>query len=375
VKNVFPPLPQGNGVIRVGGYDYGLAAEIYDDEQGHVWRLLGLLDGTRTMPELAAAMQQFDPAVTPADVTDALEALIEAGYIEDDALEPPAVFSTPEVERYRRNFDFFSYFHQPPLTKYDFQIRLKNARVTVLGVGGLGSYVALSLAAAGVGHLRIVDHDVVEASNLNRQVLYTDRDLGVAKVDAARRRLTEVNPHVAVEAWNEKISSVEDARRAVSGQDLLICAADRPRVRIYDWINEAALLEHTPWIRGANDGLTVNSFFHVPGKTACFECVQTWSREKHAWFDEVLCYVQEQIGDRTVNPCTSPVAGLIGHLTALEALKFLTGIAEPAFYGRKLTFNLQTLETLFGPVVERHPRCRQCGQGAREQEAAASCQA
>ncbi|HWI65332.1 MAG TPA: ThiF family adenylyltransferase [Symbiobacteriaceae bacterium] len=371
VKSVFPPLPQGDGIIRVGGFDYGLAAEITDDEQGHIWQLLQLMDGSRNRLQLALEMQRFDPEITPDDVDATIAALIDAGYVEDAAILPPSdLFSPAEVERYRRNFDFFNYFHMLPLTKYDLQARLKTARVTVLGIGGLGSYVALSLAAAGVGNLLLVDHDTVETSNLNRQVLYTARDVGTLKVEAAARRLAEVNPHITVTTLNMKVSSVADARTCFHGQDLLVCAADRPRIRIYDWINQAAILERVPWIRGANDGLTVNSFLHVPGETACFECGQRWAHEKWPWYGHVLHYVMETVGDRTVNPCISPVAGLIGHLTALEVIKFLTKIARPVMYGRKLVVDLQTLETHLTAEAIRLPDCPVCGTGAelREEE-------
>jgi molybdopterin/thiamine biosynthesis adenylyltransferase len=155
------------------------------------------------------------------------------------------------------------------------QARLKAAKVTVLGIGGLGSYAALALAAAGVGDLLLVDDDLVELHSLNRQVLYTDADVGERK------------------------------------------AADRPRIRIYEWLNEAALIEGVPWVRGAN-------------------------------------------GSRTVNPCTAPVSGLIGSLVALEAVKLLTGAAEPMILNRKLIFDLQTMEIRFNDGV-RDPDCDACG--------------
>ncbi|HWI61883.1 MAG TPA: ThiF family adenylyltransferase [Symbiobacteriaceae bacterium] len=356
LKSIFPPMPQGDGIIRLGANDYGLAAEIQDDEQGHIWRLLHLLDGTLRLADLVSAMGD----VTADEVEAALTALAEAGYLEDAVVQPPAIFSVAEVERYRRNFDFFNYFHQPPLTKYDFQARLKESRVTVLGLGGLGSYVALSLAAIGVGDLLLVDHDRVEPSNLNRQVLYTEQDLGAFKCDAAARRLAEINPHVGIAVRNMRVDGVADARAIMAGRNLLVCAADRPRIRIYEWINEAALAERVAWIRGANDGLTVNSFLHVPYETACFECGQLESVRAYPWYERMKRHAMDVIADRTVNPCISPVAGLIGHLTAFEAVKFLTGAARPAIHGHKLTFDLQTLETRVQPSA-RLADCPACG--------------
>jgi hypothetical protein len=165
-------MPVSDRLIRIGGADHGLAAELHDDEHRHVWRLLQLLDGSRTRAEIIAAMVDHDATVRPEEVEDVLQALIDAGYVEDGAARAPVgLFADRELERYRRNLEFFSYFTAPPVTNYDLQARLKQARVTVLGLGGLGSYVALALAAAGVGDMLLVDDDTVELHNLNRQVL------------------------------------------------------------------------------------------------------------------------------------------------------------------------------------------------------------
>jgi molybdopterin/thiamine biosynthesis adenylyltransferase len=360
LKSVFPPIPAGEGRIRIGS-DYGIASELQDDDQGHTWRLLGLLDGTRTMSELVAAMRAADPGVTADDVDDALDTLISAGFVKD-AADPGPVDSFPEreLERYHRNLEFFEYFHQPPMTSADFQARLKNAQVTVLGLGGLGSHVALSLAAIGVGEMLLVDHDTVELMNLNRQLLYSDKDIGRSKVEAAAERIGEINPHVRVITQTAFVDSAEAARHCFAGRDLVICAADRPRVHLYRWLNEAALAERVAWIRGANDGLTVQLFLHVPHQTACFQCVETDADRTHRWYRPMQRYVVEVIGDRTINPCIAPVSGMIGNLAAFEAVKFLTGAATPTIYGRKLGFDLMRMETDFAEA-ERLPDCSACG--------------
>jgi molybdopterin/thiamine biosynthesis adenylyltransferase len=367
IKNVFPPMPLGGELIRIGGVDYGIGAEIIDDDRGHAWHLLSLVDGTRSEDDIVAAMQAYDPSLRDEEVREALSAIVEGGYVEDAATRPPpGAFTPAELQRYPRNFEFFSYFHMPPLTGFDLQLRLKQAKVTVLGVGGLGSFVALALASAGVGDLLIVDNDIVEPSNLNRQVLYTERDLGGRKCEAAARRLAEINPHVRVEPLDLKVSSVEDARRCVAGRDFLVCAADRPRVLLYDWLNAATVAEGVPWLRGANDGLTVSLFMHVPEETACFECEQMRSHALHPWYGEVLRHVTQVIGDRTINPCIAPIAGLIGNLAAFEVVKHLTGVARPVVHNRKMALDLRTMETWFSDG-ERQPDCPVCG--AREKAA------
>jgi len=365
LKSVFPPMPVDDGTIAIGGADYGLAARLEDDEQRHLWRLLGLLDGSRSMDEVVAAMRGDDPEVPGADIVAAIEALTEAGYVEDADAPALADFTAPERERYRRNFEFFSFFSRHPETGHDLQARLKRSRVTVLGVGGLGSYVALELAAAGVGDLLLVDDDLVEAHNLNRQILYSQGDVGTSKVAAAAARIALVNPLVEVTAMDKRVAGVDDARACFAGRDLVICAADRPRVTIYDWLNAASVAEGVAWIRGANDGLTVNTFMHVPGKTACFECEQRRALALYPWYASQLRFAKETVGDRTVNPCTAPVAGLIGSVTALEAIKFLSRAATPVTYDHKLTIDLQTLETRVTQGA-RDPQCPVCAEASQK---------
>jgi molybdopterin/thiamine biosynthesis adenylyltransferase len=353
-------MPIDDRTIAIGGADYGLAAELQDDDGRHLWQLLGLLDGSRTIEQVVAELRRRDPELPAEDVEGAVCALTDAGYLEDAAITAPDAFSAAEVERYRRNVEFFSFFSRHPVTGHDLQARLKSSRVTVLGVGGLGSYVALALAAAGVGDLLLVDDDVVEAHNLNRQVLYTVEDVGASKVTAARERIAAVNPHIRVTAVSKLVAGIDDARACLVDRDLLICAADRPRILIYEWLNAAAVEVGVPWIRGANDGLTVNTFLHVPGETACFECEQRHALSAYPWYGALLRFAKEALGDRTVNPCTAPIAGLIGSVTALEAVKYLSGAAMPVIYNRKLTVDLQTMETRTTEGV-RDPECPVCG--------------
>ncbi len=359
LKSVFPPMPMDDRTIAIGGADYGLAARLEDDEQRHLWRLLGLLDGSRSEEEIVAAVRSHDPGVSAGDVVAVSEALTGAGYVEDADAPALAAFSVSERERYRRNFEFFSFFSRHPETGHDLQARLKGSRVTVLGVGGLGSYVAVELAAAGVGDLLLVDDDLVEGHNLNRQILYTQDDVGTSKVAAAAARIAAVNPLIRVTAMDNRVAGVEDARACFAGRDLVVCAADRPRVTIYDWLNAASIVEGVAWIRGANDGLTVNTFMHVPGRTACFECEQRRALSMYPWYAAQLRFAKETVGDRTVNPCTAPVAGLIGSVTALEVIKFLSKAATPVTYNRKLTIDLQTLETRI-TEGSRDPQCPVC---------------
>jgi molybdopterin/thiamine biosynthesis adenylyltransferase len=361
VKKVLTPVPVGDRKIRIGDFDLGLAAVLDDDEKRHTWHLLSLLDGTRTRADVISEMRRLDERLPPEDVNQAIEALIRASYLEDAAIEPPAdVFSEAELSRYRRNLEFFSYFADAGVTEYDLQQRLKSAYVTVAGLGGMGSYVALALTALGVGTLHIVDSDTVELMNLNRQVLYTDADIGRAKTEAARDRLALVNPHVAVTAHTMSIEGRASARACMRDSDLFVCAVDRPVLKIYEWINQAALDERVAWIRAGNSGLTIAAFLHVPYETACFECAQRSAYEELPWFEVYNQYFIDTSGVGDVNPCNAPAAGLVGSIVALESVKYLTGMTASAVLGRRLIMDIARMTITYAAVARRDD-CQYCG--------------
>jgi bacteriocin biosynthesis cyclodehydratase domain-containing protein len=360
LKPVFPPTPLGAGRIAIGGIDAGLAAELEDDEHGHVWRLLSLLDGTRDLDGLAEEMQRAGAPVPRGDVDAAVATLAEAGYLEDAAASPPAgVFGAPELERYRRNADFLSFFSPPELSAYELQARLRRSSVAVVGLGGLGASAAAGLASAGVGTLRVVDFDTVELSNLNRQVLYTEADLGVPKAQAAAARLRRINPNVDVEAVDLRIAGASDARAVVAGFDFLVCAADRPRILIHEWLNSAAAAEDVPWAWGANAGLTVQMGLLHPGRTGCFECQDRFNRANHPSYEEARRWEIEVLGEVDVNPCIAPVSMMLGGMLALDVVYFLSRATPPASYGTTTSVDLRTFESR-SRAVPRRDDCTTC---------------
>ena len=215
---------------------------------------------------------------------------------------------------------------------------LKEARVCIVGVGGLGAPVALYLTAAGVGTLRLVDPDVVELSNLNRQVLYTESDIGRAKVNCAEKRLRALNPEVRIEAVQERIAG-ENASALVGPSDVIVDGLDNYPARFL--LNEAAVQKKIPLVHGAIWGLGGQVTVVVPGKTPCLACL----------FPEVPS--QER------PPVLGTAPGVIGCIQATEVLKLLTGIGNPLF-GRLLLYDGEFME--FSEVrARRKEACPVCG--------------
>ncbi len=218
------------------------------------------------------------------------------------------------------------------------QEKLKQAKVVIAGGGGLGSPSAIYLAAAGVGTIRIIDHDRVELSNLNRQILHWDKDIGRNKVDSAAEKLRQLNQGVKIEARDETINE-DNVSKLVAGFDVIVDAMDNLPARYL--LNKAAIENRIPFIHGAVYGLEGRVMTIIPGKTACLRCVYRG------------LIPQEKF------PVVGVTPAVIGCLQATEAIKYLVGI------GTLLTNRLLVYEGLSMKFTEltvnRDPNCEHCG--------------
>jgi molybdopterin/thiamine biosynthesis adenylyltransferase len=358
VKKIYRPFRISDRLIRLGGFQYGIGSEIEDDEQGTVWQLLGLMDGTRTASEIVDQMLQTRPNLDRDSVGPAMEAIIEHGFVEDSGAAIPPELSQREVDRYKRNTAYFSWIDTAPrATPYDHQARLKKSRVTVLGLGGSGSSVAVGLAAAGVGSILCADFDTVEESNLNRQILYTEDDIGKNKVDAAVARLRKLNSCIDVTGLQVQVREPADLLPLMENRDLLLMCADKPADSIQRIVNQAALRTNTPWIISAYAGPMVVVGTHVPHVTPCVECmIRHMDAEK-----EKMGVIPRQFlfGMPDLQAVISPTAALTGSLAALEAIYYLTGL-NPQTLGRVFHQNLIAYDQSFyltWPLWEECPTC------------------
>lgn len=350
------------GTVRLGSVVYGIGVEI-DDPDGWVWTLVEALDGTRTVPEVAALVAAAHPGVTAADAVQAVADLGEAGHLEDGAAPAPAL-SAREVERYSRGVPLLRWLDRGPRrSAWEMQERLRAARVLLIGLGGTGGYAAQALVASGVGHLHCVDPDRVELSNLNRQPLYREADLGRPKAEAAAQTLRALNSDVATTSERAlvdgpgRLAALLGARR--EPYDLLLLCADQPP-EIRRWANAVCLTAGTPWIDGGYKGPLASFGVYVPGAGPCWQCLRTGEVERR---DLGLAPGQEEDAASPRmpwNPVTAVTAGLSGLLIAHAALALLTG-APPMPAGFRYGVNLAALED---PDVQRFPRrpdCPACG--------------
>jgi len=153
---------------------------------------------------------------------------------------------------------------------YDGQLKLKNSTVCVVGVGGLGNPITSRLAAMGVGKLRIVDRDVIELSNLHRQTMFNEDDVGQVKVEVAAKKLKKINPEIEIEALPISINDY-NVIDVVEGCDVVVDALDSVNARYS--LNKACVEKNIPFVTGAAVGVTGQVFTVLPKKTACYNCL------------------------------------------------------------------------------------------------------
>jgi molybdopterin/thiamine biosynthesis adenylyltransferase len=358
IKLAHRPMRDGAGRILLGGTVYGIAAEVIDPA-GRVWALLELLDGSRTVDQVAADLVHRVPDATEDETLVALRRLENAGYLEDAAAAIPAELTDRDRERHSRGRALFDWMDLTPrATAWDAQRRLKRARVIVIGLGGVGCAAAFALAASGVGQLHCVEPDVVELSNLNRQLLYTDADIGRPKIDVAVDRLRAHNGDIVVTGERTEVTGPGKLRQLVSGFDVLVLGADQPG-RIRSWASQTCHALGTPWVHGGYHGPLVSIGVYRPGTGPCYDCALTTE------LDRVAATPLQRIwspvaGIETVHAVNAVSAAIAGNLVAHATISLLTGVPRLRV-NRQYAINLVTLDQGFtaGPE-ERHPRCPTC---------------
>ena len=206
------------------------------------------------------------------------------------------------------------------------QKRLAESTAAVIGCGGLGAPVLTSLALAGVGKLRLIDHDRIGLSNLNRQFLYEESELDKEKCERAADFLRRRNSGIVLETVCERLTE-ENARRLLSGVDVIVDCVDRVETRRH--AGRAARRLSVPLVEGGVHGFYGFVLSVLPGKSACLECVTAQEAE-----------------ERGPVPAVGGVAGVIGSLQAVECMKILLGLPH-VLYGRMLQY-----DGLYGEFTE-----------------------
>jgi adenylyltransferase/sulfurtransferase len=243
------------------------------------------------------------------------------------------ILTENDLKRYSRQIIF-------PDFGTEGQKKLKNSHIVVAGIGGLGSLSSTYLACAGIGHITIIDNDFVEISNLNRQVLHWDENVGEKKVLSARKKLSKLNPTIEIAPVFEKITE-DNVTDLIKGAQVVVDGMDNFKTRFV--LNTGCVKEKIPFIHGGINGLFGEITTIIPDKTPCLACIYP------------------KIADTEIPfPVFGATPSLIASIQVLETIKLIAGIGD-LLTGKMLYIDATTMEFNF-IEVKRSINCKVCGQ-------------
>ena len=260
-----------------------------------------------------------------------------------DTGEQVSDLSEKELDRYSRQVMLEEIGYQG-------QLKLKQSKVCVVGVGGLGNPITARLAAMGVGKIRIVDRDVIELSNLHRQTMFNEDDVGQVKVETAAKKLRKLNPDIIIEELPVSINDYT-AFDAVDGCDVVIDALDSVNARYS--LNKACIEKKIPFVTGAAVGVTGQSFTILPNESACYHCL-------FPALDE------DSMPTCSIEGVHPSILSIIGGIEVSEAVKIITG-KEPSLKDKVLHVDLENLIFNF-TKVSKVEECSVCGSGRKQEK-------
>jgi len=335
----------------------GVAVEL-DDPSHFISTACNLMDGKKTVVELQQAVFYTHPKES-AYLTDLLSALDAEFLLENTSINIPSDLSEYDVNRWSRNAEFFSAYSHADTNKYSHQAKLKSSIITILGLGGLGTNLLYNLAAIGIQNIRIVDYDKVELSNLNRQILYTEADIGRKKTEAAKDRILQFSPQMNIETYDKKLSCIEDIFNIISGSDIVVGAADQPRDKIIDWINAASVQHNIPFICGGLDSQWAVYYSVIPKKTGCIECWKSQAKKSNYLYQD---WVQQKEFTHAASPnvIIMPFVSILSGLMVSDIIKIVTGISEPKSLEKLCAFDFVSANTSIVETWEKNAACLIC---------------
>jgi molybdopterin-synthase adenylyltransferase len=326
--------------------------ELHDPEK-NILNLIELLDGKNDINDISIKLE-----VNKKDIENAIYALDEMGFLENEIVNEIALTVT-EKERYRSNLNYFSNFSSINKSKYDFQLCLKNSKVVILGLGG-GCLTASLLAGLGVGEIIGVDYDKVERSNLNRQYLYNEDDIGYLKTEVAERKINKINPDIKVKMYNLKIESYECLLEIIKDANLVISMIDQPSLISFRWVNAACVKLGIPFYRG---GFTHNKIKWeriIPkNDEPCYDCrlIDTIQQDKES---EIRL---KNIYGKVFSDVNTGFGAALSILTGFfvsDVSKMLSGYSQ--LMKNVVVMDTTTMEIRqFDIETEKKPYCPTCG--------------
>lgn len=355
IKPIYPVYKLTDTVFRIGAQK-NITME-FDDPTGELWDLIQNMDG-REITDILVSLQRNYPHLTSEDLEYGITLLDNENFIEE--------FHEEVRDRYTGNRNYFKRFVADSITDSEIQKKINQSTILLLGLGGGGSLIATLLSGLGPKKLIVVDYDVVEESNLGRQFLYTESDIGRKKVDTAVSRLRLMNSNIDLVGIDKKIISENDVLELLSGVDLTICVIDEPPAIIQRLVNKAVVKASVPCVFGGSQVSRGRVYSVIPGKSGCFDCLNIEYTKRDPNF------INQFKGHKSVNfhlptiaygPAMFQLAGAITD----EAIKILTGFAEPQSVNCQFEIDYEKGASFIHQPWKSYPEeCPTCGKGREE---------
>ncbi|ECI8027117.1 ThiF family adenylyltransferase [Salmonella enterica subsp. enterica serovar Ramatgan] len=334
----------------------------FEDSVGDITFLFELL---KSGHEYADIQQIFLSSFPHSPFSEYMETVDTLGLIEQTDVDSQ-VLSVYKKSRWSRNLEFFNTMLPCGGNKFDVQRQIMESWVCLLGCGGLGSHILFELAALGVENITITDFDIIELSNMNRQILYKNSDIGKAKVMAAKERISEFNPAMRITAKSLRISSVQDIRNIITGHDLVICVADKPRDKMVKWLNEACCGQRIPFINGGLDQRRALFYSVIPGITGCVECWHSSVPEGSVQKQIINTDLATEKDYSVPAPAMSALVSVAAGVMVSEAIKILTGLQPPALSNKSKCFLFDDLTITEAESWSLNPECHCCSETVKD---------
>lgn len=335
----------------------GIAIEL-NDSVGFIATVCKLMDGKKSFTELQNSLSHIFP--DESKYLESLLTVLDKEYLlEDVEKNQPNELTSYDMARWSRNIEFFNSYCKASENKYLIQEKLKNIKVAILGLGGVGSNILYNLVAMGVCNIKALDYDIVDLSNLNRQIIYDESDVGVLKSEAAKKRISNFINAKNIQFINKKICSSVDIEEIIKDQDFVISAIDHPRDKIMDWFNCACVKYSIPFLCGALDSRAAIYYTIYPGKTGCIECWKNKANNFAILFQELI-QRKDFNSSNSPNIAIMPIISILSGLIVNEFLKSVTGISPPQSEGKLCVFDFMTSQVTVSENWSKNPDCCVC---------------
>jgi molybdopterin/thiamine biosynthesis adenylyltransferase len=331
------------------------------DPTGKISALTRAFDGTRSLDAILSAITTDCTEDEAATIRNAARDYIEHKLVESVDHNVSRLLTPRDQQRFSRNIDFFGSMTRPTENKFAYQEKIRDSKVCVLGCGGLGTHILFDLAAIGVHDLTIVDFDTIEISNLNRQILYRESDIGADKVTTAKARLLEFNSALNIDAHHKRLESSADIETLVKGHDVVICVADKPANYVAAWLNAACIAQSVPFVTGGLD--TRRSVFYsvIPGYSGCVRCWMATARGNNPLFETIsTASKRDDITYSAPAPAFVTLVAVTAGMMTSEAVKIITQCQPPQLTDKLKEFKFDDLSVAVAETWSRRPDCEVC---------------